>query len=269
MNGLRSVTIGTNDMNETKKLFHDILGLNYQDKGEGVRFGDTNLASGTRLHFMEIPNYDSSVVHIDSIGLRVPTDESLNEYQTILKQNDITYGDITELNGNKHFSFKDHNGQRFDIYSNEQNTGTPLGTPSFDSPVHPLHQIQGLGPVILKVNQLVLTISVLSQVLGLEHFAQYSPSSKVTDNIQVFKIGDGGLGGELHLYNADETIQVPEHGLVEQVEFATDDVKQYQNALEQLETIGMPYQRLKQDDSQSVRINENSGISFILTSEQS
>ena len=33
---------------------------------------------------------------------------------------------MTELNGNKHFSFEDDNHQTFDIYSNEHNTGVGL-----------------------------------------------------------------------------------------------------------------------------------------------
>ncbi len=43
-----------------------------------------------------------------------------------------------------------YNQQKFDIYSNELNTGIGLGMPTFDSPVNPLHQVQGLGPVIIK-----------------------------------------------------------------------------------------------------------------------
>ena len=36
--------------------------------------------------------------------------------------------------------------------------------PSFDSSVNPLHQIQGLGPVILKVNELSITTSILTSI---------------------------------------------------------------------------------------------------------
>ena len=66
--------------------------------------------------------------------------------------------------------------------------------PSFDSSVNPLHQIQGLGPVILKVNELSITTSILTRVFGLDLFAEYLPSEDANENIQVFKIGEGGLG---------------------------------------------------------------------------
>lgn len=60
---------------------------------------------------------------------------------------------------------------------------------------------------------------------------------------------------------------MPEHGIVEQIEFATESKAQFQNALQQLESIGIPYQSLNQDGEKSLRISEKSGITFILTLE--
>ncbi|MFY0486633.1 VOC family protein, partial [Staphylococcus haemolyticus] len=71
---------------------------------------------------------------------------------------------VTDLNGNKYFNFEDCNHQIFDIYSNEHYTGVGLGTPTFDSTVNPLHQIQGLGPIIIIVNELPVTASILKNV---------------------------------------------------------------------------------------------------------
>ena len=36
-----------------------------------------------------------------------PTDEGLIEYQEIFKSHNITFGDMSELNGHKHFNFMD------------------------------------------------------------------------------------------------------------------------------------------------------------------
>ncbi|MGO3272292.1 MAG: VOC family protein [Staphylococcus equorum] len=267
MNGLRSVTIGTNGLEKTKTLFKDILGLNVTNKGQALRFGDAELNSGTRIHFVEIPNYINNNNHIDNIGLRVPSDEGLDEYKSVLDNHHINHGGITDLNGHKYFDFKDQNDQTFNIYSNEHNTGAPLGMPSFESTVNPLHQIQGLGPVILKVNELILTQSILTKVFGLIHFAEYVPTDDADYKVQVFRIGDGGLGGELHIYAAKDEVKMPEHGIVEQIEFATESKAHFQNALQQLEVIGIPYQTLDQDGERSLRISEKSGITFILTLE--
>src|SRR5699024_1461919 len=153
------------------------------------------------------------------------------------------------------------------IYSNEHNTGSPLGMPTFESTVNPLHQIQGLGPVILRVNELILTQSILSKVFGLTHFAEYLPTDDADFKVQVFRIGKGGLGGELHIYAAKEEVKMPQHGIVEQIEFATESKSQFQQALQQLEVIGIPYQTLDQEGERSLRISEKSGITFILTLE--
>ena len=65
MNGLRSVTTGTDNLEKTKTLFKDILGLNVADKGNALRFGDAKLNSGTRIHFVEIPKYQNDDNHIE------------------------------------------------------------------------------------------------------------------------------------------------------------------------------------------------------------
>ena len=267
MSGLRSVTIGTSDMMSTKALFKDIVGMNIVDKNNALRFGDANLSPGTRLHFVEVPHSDYRNQHIASVGFRTPTDEGLIEYQEIFKSHNITFGDMSELNGHKHFNFMDKNQQIFDIYSNEHNVGIQLGMPDFDSSVNPLHQVQGLGPVILQVNELSVTTSLLTHVFGLHHFAEYESSEFENKKIKVFKIGDGGLGGEIHLYQAEPQIEMTEEGVVEQVEFATQDVQQFNQALSDLKEIGVPYQTLNQGDVKSIRITENSGISFIYTLE--
>ncbi|AVL78275.1 VOC family protein [Staphylococcus ureilyticus] len=269
MNGLRSVTTGTNDLSKTKELFSSILGLNVADKGQALRFGDAELNSGTRIHFVEVPNYINNNNHIENIGLRVPSDEGLEEYQSILEQHQIAFGAPTDLNGHKYFNFQDQNGQTFNIYSNEHNSGTPLGIPTFESNVNPLHQIQGLGPVILKVNDIVLTQSILTRVFGLEHFAEYTPNDHANFKIQVFRIGDGGLGGELHVHASDEEILMPERGILEQIEFGIESKSRFQKTIEELESIGIPYQTLDQEGERSLRITEKSGITFILTLETS
>ena len=84
--------------------------------------------------------------------------------------------------------------------------------------------------------------------------------------IQVFQIGEGGLGGELHLYQPNEPIELKEEGIVEQIEFNANSVEAFNNA--KLDDIGIPYQTLNQGDAQSLRITENSGISFIYTLEK-
>lgn len=60
--------------------------------------------------------------------------------------------------------------------------------PSFESAVNPLHQVQGLGPVILKVNHVDITGQILTNIFGLEVFAEYQPFDNADYHVQVFKI---------------------------------------------------------------------------------
>ena len=97
MSGLRSVTLGTNDLSKTKELFNHIIGLQHSTKNEhAIRFGDANLSPGTRVHFVEVPEEDYKNPHIDSVGLRTPSDSGLVEYQTILTS--LIYPIVQSLN---------------------------------------------------------------------------------------------------------------------------------------------------------------------------
>ncbi|MQH13832.1 VOC family protein, partial [Escherichia coli] len=50
-----------------------------------------------------------------------------------------------------------------------------------------------------------------------------------------------------------------------QVEFETKDADFFNQAKSRLDEVEIPYQTLEQDDIESIRITENSGLSFIFT----
>ncbi|MBO1197820.1 VOC family protein [Staphylococcus simiae] len=266
MCGLTSVTLGTTNLQQTKHFMVDILGLTFDKHiDQGMRFGDADLNPGTRIHFIEVPGDELETSHIESIGLRTPSDLGLTEYQEILDNHGIAHTTLKELNGNQYFSFEDYNNHVISIYSNENNSGVGLGMPSINSTVNPLHQVQGLGPVILKVNDVTTTSQILSRIFGLELFAEYMPYEDANYYVQVFNIGTGGLGGEIHLCQANPTIQLPDYGVVDQIEFSTQDQAQFNEVMSKLNQIELPYETLQQDDFESIRITENSGLSFIYT----
>lgn len=125
-----------------------------------------------------------------------------------------------------------------------------------------------MGPVIIKVNELLVTTSIFKNVFNLTHYAEYESTEFPDQTVQVFKIGDGGLGGEIHLYQSNEQVELKEEGIVEQIEFSTNSTEDFEHAQKELDEIGIPYQILNQGDAQSLRITEGSGISFIYTLEK-
>ena len=196
MCGLRSITLGTTNIEQTKHFMVDILGLNYEELLENsIRFGDADISPGTRLQFIQVPSEQLEESHFVGIGLRTPTDSGLEEYAEILSNKDIPF----------------------------------------------------------------------TNIFGLEVFAEYQPFDNADYHVQVFKVGTGGLGGEIHLMPVETEMTMPEYGAVDQVEFETKDADFFNQAKSRLDEVEIPYQTLEQDDIESIRITENSGLSFIFT----
>ncbi|HGO2533659.1 TPA: VOC family protein, partial [Staphylococcus aureus] len=92
MCGLRSITLGTTNIEQTKHFMVDILGLNYEELLENsIRFGDADISPGTRLQFIQVPSEQLEESHFVGIGLRTPTDSGLEEYAEILSNKDIPF----------------------------------------------------------------------------------------------------------------------------------------------------------------------------------
>ncbi|UEX89192.1 VOC family protein [Staphylococcus ratti] len=270
MTGIRSVTLATKSLNQTIQLFHHTLGLNYKKREGTVQFGDAELSPGTRIQFVEVPGgLQSQYRHFASIGLRIPSDEGLENYASILEENDISFSKLEQLNGHTHFHFYDDMNQKFSIFSNEHNTGIGLGMPYEHSSVNPLHQIQGLGPIIIKTNEIRVTFTLLTKVFDFTPLGEYMIDDNNTKVIVLHK-DEGGLGSEIHLFEPSSPVQLPNIGIVEQIEFTTKDATQFENALKQLERNELPYQELenKQENTHALRITDTSGMSFILTLDQ-
>ncbi|MBH9580009.1 VOC family protein [Staphylococcus felis] len=266
MTGIRSVTLGTENIDKTIHLFHNIIGMRYVKRDTTVQFGDVSLNPGTRLQFVKIPrSLTPNQSHFESIGLRTPSDQGLQEYKDIFEQNDITFSEITKMNGHAHFYIHDHHTQRVDIYSNEHNSGVLLGTPDDNSSVNPLHQVQGLGPVIVRTNEVLITITLLTKIFNFELYAEYQNHENQT--VTVLQRGQGGFGSEVHLYQAKTPIQLSEYGIIEQLEFTATNIDEFQNAIAQLKQHDIPYQMLQntQKNTKTVRVSDTSGISFLLT----
>lgn len=49
----RSVTLGTKSIDKTIDLFHNMLGMAYDRKGNRVQFGDAQLSPGTRFNLLK------------------------------------------------------------------------------------------------------------------------------------------------------------------------------------------------------------------------
>lgn len=262
----RSVTLGTKSIDKTIDLFHNMLGMAYEKKGNRVQFGDAERAPGTRLQFVEIAEtIEPTHQHFESIGLRTPSNDGVEEYMSILQEYQHAFEGPTHMNGHQYIQFSNDDAQRFDIFSDEANVGIGLGMPNEDSSVSPLHQVQGLGPVMLRTHEPAVTMMLLNDLFGFEAIAEYT-SPKTEKRVIVMEGEGGGLGAEVHIYETD-AMQLPPYGIVEQLEFTAHDENEFNYAFNQLNHHDIPFQQLQneQQGTRAIRVNDISGLAFILT----
>ena len=166
-------------------------------------YGDEYGNPGTELTFFEIPmagrNRDGNN-SISAISLRVPNDQALHYWKERLTQFEVDHEDRTERGGRMTLAFRDFEGQRIILVSDENNTGVPSGQPWPLSPVPVEVAITGLGPVHLTVPHLESTEKVMTELLGFRRTSTYSNTTAPDQpDIVILETGQGGSGAEVHI----------------------------------------------------------------------
>lgn len=266
MNGLRSVTLWTKNLEETESFFNNILCLNtLLNKEKNIlHVGDANLAPGTRIIYKllsEEVDYNES--HFYGIGLRVPTDLGLTEYQQQFDKYEVHYEETQQLNGRNFFKFYDNNGHAFFIISDENNHGVPLGTAYDHGPISPIHKVQGIGPIMLKSPETNATGSLLKNILDLQLYAEYKTVN--SEPAIVFNIGAGGNGGELHLVHHNSAIKSL-NPPIERVAITIDDTNKFETIIDKIKEINLQHQMIQHEEQiTSIFIRDIAGIIITLT----
>src|SRR5699024_6586465 len=100
--------------------------------------GDEKGNPGTEFTFFEIPNL--AVNHngnnsISAISLRVANDKALYYWKKRFEEQNIEHDEISGRNGHQTLAFRDFEGQRMILISDENNQGIAAGVPWDKSPV--------------------------------------------------------------------------------------------------------------------------------------
>lgn len=190
-------------------------------------YGDYKGNAGTELTFFEIPmaapNHEG-VNSISSVSLRVPSDEALSFWKKRFEKHNVDHEEIKERAGRNTLAFRDFEGQRLALVSDENNHGVKGGQPWEKSPVPQEYGIVGLGPVQLTVPAADPTIDVLTNILGFSQASNYPSAIPGQPDIQVYEVGEGGTGAEVHI--EERTDLPPERlgrGGVHHVAFRVED----------------------------------------------
>lgn len=235
-------------------------------------YADERGNPGTDLTFFEFPGAGKTQQGTNSISttsLRVPRDDSLVYWKERFEQHEVEHDDISHESGRATLSFRDFEGQRLLLVSDEQNVGVPGGHPWNKSPVPKEHGIIGLGPVTLTVYRREVTSKVLTQVLGFRLKGKYTSNQDGQREIHVFETGEGGSGAEIHI---EERTDIPFErqgfGGVHHVAFRVENDEELNYWLEQLNQLGLPNSGLvERYYFRSLYFREPNGILFELATD--
>ncbi|TJY42869.1 ring-cleaving dioxygenase [Cohnella pontilimi] len=165
-------------------------------------YGDEKGNPGTELTFFEFPmlaRNREGISSISSISLRVAGDEALAYWKRRFAEHGVDHDEIVDRAGRMTLAFRDPEGQRLVLVSDEHNTGVASGTPWDKSPVPAEYGIRGLGPVQLTVGQAEFTVAVLTQLMGFRLKGYYPSFVKGQPDVVVLETGEGGSGAEVHV----------------------------------------------------------------------
>jgi glyoxalase family protein len=207
-------------------------------------YGDEKGNPGTELTFFEIPmagrNHDGNN-SISAISLRVLSDEALLYWEKRFDENNVPHETITEKAGRKVLPFRDPEGQRLILVSDENDSGVEAGKP-WDRGTVPLQfAITGLGPVHLTVPDRRLTEEVLTRVMGYRRKGKYASSVAGQPDVTVYETGKGGSGSEVHI---EERTDLPRERLgrggVHHVAFRVEDEEEMRQWIEKIQSERIP-----------------------------
>ncbi|MET0971618.1 MAG: ring-cleaving dioxygenase [Tardiphaga sp.] len=187
-------------------------------------YADGKASPGTDLTFFDFPAAPErrGTNAISRTGLRVAGEKSLGYWRDRLRQAGGVTGDVIEVDGRLTLPFEDGEGQRLVLVDDG---GRGEANPWERSPVPAEHQIRGLGPIVLTVQDVSETASVLTDVMNMRRVRDYEAHGA---HIHVFEMGEGGVAAELHVLEDRNSAPARQGaGAVHHVAFRTPDETQY------------------------------------------
>lgn len=235
LGGLHHLTAVTGDAAGNVAFYTGVLGMRLvkqtvnQDDVSAYHlfYGDDAGHAGTEVTFFDWPRIGSNLPGsgtISETGLRVG-DETLDWWSERLASAGVDVAAIEQRGDRRALSFEDPEGQRLALVESAAN-------PSFvawsASSVPPERQIQGLSHVVLTVDRLAPTASVLTDLLGFREAGGYASSRNDALPVAVYEVGPGGAGAEVHVAERPE-LPPARLGIggVHHVAFRTPDDRQH------------------------------------------
>lgn len=242
--GLHHITAITSSAPKMFDFMTEILGLHLIKKTVNqddvstyhLYFTDDMGTAGTDITFFDFPGIGFGKYgknSISRIGFRVPSDASLDYWQHRFDQAGIKTDAIQTQFGAKVLPFYDFDQQRYQLVSDEHNSGLAGGTPYRHSPVPSDMAIVGLGPTIITVAQSDSLAHVLTDTMGFTEIGRQGSQT-------LFELHDGGHGAQVIV---ERSLILPDgiqgYGTVHHIAFRTPDTDSLNDWIQRIKAAGL------------------------------
>jgi glyoxalase family protein len=199
-------------------------------------YADGQANPGTDLTFFDFPAAPEQrgTNSISRTGLRISGEASFAFWHDRLIKAGAETSKVAEVDGRLTLPFADREGQRLVLVDDG---GKGEASPWQKSSVPAEHQIRGLGPIMLSVQDLSRTATVLTDVMNMTRVRDYAYEDVP---VHVFAMGEGGVAAELHVIEQKGPMARQGAGGVHHVAFRTPDDTQYEAWAQRLNELGVP-----------------------------
>lgn len=245
LKGIHHVTAITSSAEKIYDFFTYQLGLRLVKKTVNqddihtyhLFFADDRGSAGTDMTFFDFPGIPKGTHGTNEIAktsFRVPDDKALEYWLKRFDRLEVQHEGIQEQFGKKVLPFSDSDDQRYQLISDEKNSGVASGTPWQRGPIPLEYAITGLGPIFLHVPEFDYFKAVLEQIYAFKEIAQ-------EDAAHLFETGEGGNGAQIIVEeHPDLPFGLQGYGTVHHVAFRIEDRKELNHWVEKYKKFQVP-----------------------------
>lgn len=249
LTGIHHLTAVSARIRENHHFYTRVLGMRLVKRSvnqDDVRayhlfYADALGSPGTDLTFFDwaVPSERRGTHSIVRTSLRVNGPAALDWWGAHLTEQGVAHEGVRERDGRATIDFEDPEGQRLALVD-DGGAGDPP-TPWERSPIPVVHQVRGLGPIVMSVPSLAETDRVLTGVMSLRPVRRYSDPTRGATDVHVYEMGEGGPHAELHVaVEPDLPVSRQGAGAVHHVAFRTPNEEQYHAWAERLNELRVP-----------------------------
>lgn len=239
--GIHHITAITSDAEKIYQFMTDILGLRLAKKTVNqddiqtyhLFFTDAVGSPGTDLTFFDFKGSSKRMLGTNSIrtiGLRVPTFESLTYFASRFDSLGVSHEGVKKIFDMDVLPFLDFDDQHYMLVSDEGIPGVKPGIAWDDTDILKAHRIVGLGPIEMIVKDLDVMHHVLKSWMHFDLIFE-------DEHMKLYHTGQGGNGARILIKEEDGASAVSGYGSVHHAAFSVHDDEALQQWIEHLNHI--------------------------------